>query len=221
MGIIEVESGRAADYELACGAAAGDAGAFEALYRKYFGRVHSLCLRMTKNQHDAEDLAQEVFIHLFKKIGSFHGDSKFTSWLHRVTVNHVLMSLRKRKARPEEVPEEAAEAQFAREAKRSTRVPYIDRIALKRAVARLARGHRAVFGLHDVEGYSHAEIARMLGVCEGASKSQLHRARHNLRKLLLQQAQPTSAEARRGESLILPRKAPGRDPGLVPAGRIL
>src|SRR5215212_2623621 len=102
MGIIEVESGRAADYELARRAAAGDAGALEALYRRYFRRVYSVCLRMTRNTHDAEDLAQEVFVHIFKKISSFRGDSKFTTWLHQVTVNHVLMSLRKRKRRPEE-----------------------------------------------------------------------------------------------------------------------
>jgi len=140
MGIIEDEGGRAADYELARRAAAGDAGALEALYRRYFRRVYSVCLRMTKNAHDAEDLAQEVFIHIFKKIGSFRGDSKFTTWLHQVTVNHVLMSLRKRKRRPEEGTEEAAEVRAARDVKRSPRLPVIDRIALKRAVARLPRG---------------------------------------------------------------------------------
>jgi RNA polymerase sigma-70 factor, ECF subfamily len=217
MGIIEVESGRAADYELARRAAAGDAGALEALYRRYFRRVYSVCLRMTRNTHDAEDLAQEVFVHIFKKISSFRGDSKFTTWLHQVTVNHVLMSLRKRKRRPEEGPEEAAEVRAARGVKMSPRMPVIDRIALKRAVALLPRGCRTVFGLYDVEGYDHAEIARMLGVSEGTSKSQLHRARHNLRKLLQQQARPPREAARRGESLVLSLEHPRTALGLQAA----
>ena len=190
MSTTEFESWRDADYELARRAAAGDACAFEALYGRCFSRVYALCLRMTKNAHDAEDLSQEVFVHLFKSISTFRGDSKFTTWLHRVTVNHVLMSMRKRKRRPEEAPEAAAEVQAVREARRSTRITVIDRLALKRAVARLPRGYRTVFGLFDIEGYEHVEIARMLGVSEGTSKSQLHKARHSLRKSLLQQARP-------------------------------
>ena len=188
MGIVEVEGKPAADHELARGAAAGDECAFEDLYRRYSRRVYSICLRMTRDAHDAEDLTQEVFILLFKKIGSFRGDSKFTTWLHRVTVNHVLMSLRRRKRRPEVRLEEEQDTQAVRDAGGPTRPPLVDKIALKRAVARLPQGYRTVFGLYDVEGYDHAEVARILGVAEGTSKSQLHKARQKLRELLLQRA---------------------------------
>jgi RNA polymerase sigma-70 factor (ECF subfamily) len=188
MSIVEVEGKPAADYELARGAAAGDGGAFEDLYRRYFRRVYSVCLRMTRNAHDAEDLTQEVFIHLFKKIGSFRGESAFTTWLHRLTVNQVLMSMRWRKRRPEVSLEESQAMRVAREAKGPTGLPLVDKVALKRAVARLPEGYRAAFWLYDVEGYDHSEVAALLGVTEGTSKSQLHRARLKLRKLLLQQA---------------------------------
>ena len=188
MGIAGVESKPGADYEMARGVAAVGAGAFEDLYRKYFRRVYTVCLRMTRNAHDAEDLTQDVFVHLFKKLGSFRGDSKLTTWLHRVTVNQVLMSLRRRKRRPEVSLEESPETRAVLEEKRPTLPPLVDHIALRRALARLPQGYRAVFGLHDVEGYDHAEVARILGIAEGTSKSQLHRARHKLRELLLGQA---------------------------------
>jgi RNA polymerase sigma-70 factor (ECF subfamily) len=188
MGIVEVERRTGADYELARGAAAGDAGAFEDLYRRYSRRVYSVCLRMTRNAHDAEDLTQEVFLHLLKKVGSFRGDSKFTTWLHSVTVSQVLMSLRRRKKRPEVSLEDESALQAVREAKNPTGLPLVDGVALKRAVARLPQGYRAVFGLYDVEGYDHAEVARILGVAEGTSKSQLHKARLKLRELLVPQA---------------------------------
>jgi RNA polymerase sigma-70 factor (ECF subfamily) len=186
MGIVAGK--QAADYELARGSAAGDAGAFEALYRRHFRRVYSLCVRMTANTHEAEDLTQEVFVNLYTKIGSFRGGSAFTTWLHRVTVNQVLMNLRKRKTRPEESLKEESAMQAALKVKRPSGLPVIDRIALERAVARLPRGYRTVFGLHVVEGYEHAEIARMLGISEGTAKSQLHKARLKLRSLILQKA---------------------------------
>ncbi len=188
MDIVGSETKPGADYEMARGAAEGGAGAFEDLYRKYFRRVYTVCLRMTRNAHDAEDLTQEVFVHLFKKLGSFRGDSKLTTWLHRVTVNQVLMSLRRRKRRPEVSLEESPETRAVLEEKRPTLPPLVDHVALKRALAQLPQGYRAVFGLHDVEGYDHAEVAALLGIAEGTSKSQLHRARHKLRELLLGQA---------------------------------
>lgn len=188
-----IAAGRqAADYELARGSAAGDAGAFEALYRRHFRRVYALCMRMTANTHEAEDLTQEVFVNLYAKIGSFRGGSAFTTWLHRVTANQVLMSLRRRRARPEESLEEEPAMRAALKVSSAPGPPVIDRIALERAVARLPRGYRTVFGLHDVEGYGHAEVARMLGISEGTAKSQLHKARLKLRSLISQKAKPNT-----------------------------
>lgn len=177
------------DIQLAQQSAAGDIGAFEELYRRHMRRVYALCLRMTANATEAEDLTQEVFTHLFRKIGGFRGESTFTTWLHRLTVNLVLMHFRKRQSRPEftshndETPEE-----IVRGTENPNAMPVIDRLALEKAIAKLAPGYRTVFVLYDVEGYEHEEIAQMLNISVGTSKSQLHRARLNLRKLLRQQA---------------------------------
>ncbi|MEJ7713757.1 MAG: sigma-70 family RNA polymerase sigma factor [Pyrinomonadaceae bacterium] len=99
MNKIEVETNEATDFELAQTSANGDIAAFEQLYRRHFRRVYSICLRMTGNPTEAEDMAQDVFVHLFNKVGSFRGESAFTTWLHRMTVNHVLMHFRKRSTR--------------------------------------------------------------------------------------------------------------------------
>jgi RNA polymerase sigma-70 factor, ECF subfamily len=183
----EFDASEAPDTDLARRAAGGDMRAFEELYRRHNRRVYSLCLRMTQNVSEAEDLAQEVFVHLFRKVGSFRGESAFTTWLHRLTVNKVLMHFRKRKARDErmtddgEVPEQAVLG-----TENAARIPVIDRIALDAAIAQLPPGYRAVFILHDVEGHEHTEVARMLGCSVGTSKSQLHKARLKLRRLLAQ-----------------------------------
>ncbi len=184
---------RGLDYALAQKAAEGDMAAFEELYQRHNQRVYSLCLRMTANVSEAEDLTQEVFIHLFRKVGSFRGESAFTTWLHRMTVNHVLMHFRKRKVRMEqttadgEIPE-----QIVAGTENPTRMPVLERVALDRAMAELPPGYRTVFVLHDIEGYEHEEIARMLGCAAGTSKSQLHKARKKLRDLLRQQNPPRS-----------------------------
>lgn len=173
------------DFELAKRAAAGDLSSFEEIYRRSFRRVYALCLRMTANQTEAEDLTQEVFIQLLRKIGSFRGESAFTTWLHRLTVNQVLMHFRKRKSTPEFTSEdEETPDQIVRGTENPMAMPVIDRIALERAIAQLSPGYRTVFVLHDVEGLEHQEIARALGISVGTSKSQLHKARLNLRKLL-------------------------------------
>lgn len=183
----ELDASEAGDPDLARRAAGGDMRAFEELYRRHNRRVYSLCLRMTQNVTEAEDLSQEVFVHLFRKIGSFRGESAFTTWLHRLTVNQVLMHFRKRKARDEkttddgEVPEQTVIG-----TEDPARMPVIDRIALDTAIAQLPPGYRAVFILHDVEGHEHTEVARMLGCSVGTSKSQLHKARLKLRRLLAQ-----------------------------------
>ena len=163
---------------------------FDELYRKHYRRVYSICLRMTGNVAEAEDLTHEVFIQLHRKLGSFRGEAAFTTWLHRLTVNQVLMHFRKRSVRSElttddgEMPDSVDPYTINPEA-----MPIVDRIGLESAIAQLPPGYRTVFVLHDVEGYEHEEIARMLGCSAGTSKSQLHKARLKLRRLLQQRAE--------------------------------
>ena len=191
MSVAEVEKSDISDVELARRSAEGDASAFEQLYRRHFRRVYALCLRMLSDPTLAEDLSQEVFINLFNKIGSFRGESAFTTWLHRMTVNQVLMYFRKRSTKSELTTEEGeTPVQIVVGTGNPNAMPVIDRISLEKAVAQLPPGYRTVFVLHDVEGYEHEEIARMLKVSEGTSKSQLHKARLKLRSLIRQQAAP-------------------------------
>jgi RNA polymerase sigma-70 factor, ECF subfamily len=163
---------------------------FEDLYRKHYRRVYSICLRMTGNIAEAEDLTQEVFIQLHRKLGSFRGESAFTTWLHRLTVNQVLMHFRKRSVKSElttddgEMPDKIDPFTINPEA-----MPIIDRISLESAIAQLPPGYRTAFVLHDVEGYEHEEIARILGCSPGTSKSQLHKARLKLRRLIQERAE--------------------------------
>jgi RNA polymerase sigma-70 factor (ECF subfamily) len=163
---------------------------FEDLYRKHYRRVYSICLRMTGNVAEAEDLTQEVFIQLHRKLDSFRGESAFTTWLHRLTVNQVLMHFRKRSVKSElttedgEMPDSVDPDTLNPEA-----MPIVDRISLETAIAQLPPGYRTAFVLHDVEGYEHEEIARILGCSPGTSKSQLHKARLKLRRLIQQRAE--------------------------------
>jgi len=177
------------DFELAQASAQRDMAAFEALYERHHRRVYSLCLRMVANATEAEDLTQEVFVQLFKKIGSFRGESAFTTWLHRLTVNHVLMHFRKRGVKMEKTTEEGeiGEIQDIIQSV-SERPRFVDRIALDKAIKELPPGYRTVFVLHDIEGFEHEEVADMLGVSVGTSKSQLHKARMRLRELLNKKA---------------------------------
>jgi RNA polymerase sigma-70 factor, ECF subfamily len=173
------------DYRLARRVAAGDLEAFEELYQRHYRRVHNLCLRMTNNIAEAEDLTQEVFIHLYRKIGSFRGDSAFTTWLHRLTVNKVLMYFRSSKRRRDQTTVDGLLPETGpKEGGRTDRPLMLDRLTLERAILQLPPGYRAVFVLHDVEGYDHAETARILGNSIGTTKSQLHKARKRLRSLL-------------------------------------
>jgi RNA polymerase sigma-70 factor (ECF subfamily) len=167
----------------------GDAEAFERLYQLHKRRVYSLCLRMTSNTSEAEDLTQEAFLQLFRKISTFRGESAFSTWLHRLSVNVVLMHLR-RKGLPVTSLEEATEPDEEEGPKKDFGGPdtllagSVDRVNLERAIERLPRGYRMIFLLHDVEGYEHNEIAEMLGCSVGNSKSQLHKARLKMRDLL-------------------------------------
>ncbi len=186
-------------------AKAGDVPCFEALYMRHKRRVFSLCLRMTGNPAQAEDFTQEAFLQLYRKIGSFRGESAFSTWLHRLSVNIVLMHFRK-KGIPEISLEESLEPQHEGDAPKEigTRDEVlhgsIDRIALEHAIAELPPGYRIIFVLHDVEGYEHNEIGEILGCSIGNSKSQLHKARIKLRTLLLanraQKTQPSKDRSR-------------------------
>ena len=187
----EFDTAEATDYELARASAGGDMSAFEELYARHSRRVYSLCLRMTANTAEAEDLAQEVFIQLYRKCGSFRGESQFTTWLHRLTVNQVLMHFRRRGVKLEQVTDEGEEVvKIEPGSENQSRMAVVDRIAIDKAVSQLPPGYRAVFVLHDVEGREHEEVARMLGCSVGTSKSQLHKARMKLRTLLRQQNEP-------------------------------
>lgn len=175
----------ASDLELARAAAAGDSAAFEKLYEQHHRRVYSLCLRMLGNGTHAEDLTQEVFLQVYKKIGSFRGDSAFTTWLHRLTVNQVLMHFRRRGVKLEHTSEEGDFTNVVETPLQSTRrISMVDKLALEKAISQLPPGYRTVFVLHDVEGYEHEEISSLLGVSIGTSKSQLHKGRMRLRELL-------------------------------------
>ena len=163
-------------------AASGDMAAFEEVYRTYYRRVYAQCLRMTRSVAEAEDLTQEVFIQLYRKLKTFRGESLFTTWLHRLTTNAVLMHFRKIAARPEQATDDTETLNRPGVGTQSHNL--IDRIALDEALAQLPPGYRAVFILHDMEGYEHHQIGKILGCAVGTSKSQLHKARMKLRRLL-------------------------------------
>ncbi len=167
----------------------GDAEAFRLLYEKHKRRVYSLCLRMTANTAEAEDLAQEAFLQLYRKIATFRGESAFSTWLHRLSVNVVLMHLRKKnlpvvslEETSQGTDEDSPRKDFG--AEDVSLAGSIDRLQLQKAVDSLPPGYRTIFVLHDVEGYEHNEIAKIAGCSVGNSKSQLHKARMKLRDLL-------------------------------------
>ncbi len=167
----------------------GDAEAFQALYDRHKRRVYSLCLRMTANTAEAEDLTQEAFLQLYRKIATFRGESAFSTWLHRLSVNVVLMHLRRKSLPVISLEETTAPGEddtpkkdFG--AEDVALAGSIDRLQLQRAVESLPPGYRMIFLLHDVQGYEHNEIATIVGCSIGNSKSQLHKARMKLRDLL-------------------------------------
>jgi RNA polymerase sigma-70 factor (ECF subfamily) len=179
----------AAEAQLIARAQRGEEAAFAALFEANKRRVYSLCLRMTGNTAEAEDLTQEAFLQLFRKISTFRGESAFSTWLHRLAVNVVLMHLRKKGLQQvslEEVDtsqDEPVKRDYGSDDRRLT--GSIERIGLQNAIKDLPPGYRAVFVLHDVEGYEHNEIAEIMKCSVGNSKSQLHKARMKLRERLL------------------------------------
>jgi RNA polymerase sigma-70 factor (ECF subfamily) len=162
-----------------------DRQVFHELYEEHHQRVFSNCLRMTQDVSEAEDLTQEVFIHLFRKIGSFRGESAFTTWLHRLTVNLVLMHFRKRKVRSERTTESGdLPVQTVAGTSDPKRMRVVDQILLSESLAQLPEGYREAIILHDVEGLEHKEIAQLRGRSIGTSKSQVHKGRTALRELI-------------------------------------
>jgi len=154
------------------------------LYERHRPKVYSVCLRMTGNTSEAEDLTQEIFIQLLGKAGSFRGESQFSTWLYRFTINHVLMYFRKLTRRNQRFPCLVDQLEGTTGLKVTVGPQLLDRVAINTAVAKLPSGCRSVFLKFDVEGYNHEEIAGMIGCSVGNSKSQLHKARRKLRKLL-------------------------------------
>jgi RNA polymerase sigma-70 factor, ECF subfamily len=186
-------------------AQAGDGAAFERIYLAHRRRVYGLCLRMVGNQAQAEDLTQEAFLHLFRKIQSFRGDSAFSTWLHRLTVNVVLMRLRRKSligASLDELTEADDESCAPGQQIGAPDMQLsgtVERVHLQRAIDKLAPGYKEMFVLHDVEGYEHREIAEIVGCSVGNSKSQLHKARLRLRELLHDSARDSQRSKRRAQ----------------------
>ena len=179
----------------------GDAHAFECLYKLHSRRVYSLCLRMAGNPAEAEDLTQEAFLQLFRKVHTFRGDSRFSTWLHRLTVNVVLKSFRK-KRHLETSLDAALDSDETSAPPIEFGVPdlrlhgMLDHVNLGKAVEQLPDGYKQVFILHDVQGYEHQEIAKILGCSIGNSKSQLFKARCRLRALLQESLRTRAREKR-------------------------
>jgi RNA polymerase sigma-70 factor (ECF subfamily) len=176
----ELEMGGVGTASLVERAQRGERRAFESLYREHVGRVYALCLRMSGDADRAEELTQDVFVRAWSRLSSFRGDSAFGTWLHRIAVTAVLQKRRGDKRRELRIEtRENLELESA-----ATRERPAEKLDLERAVAGLPEGARAVFLLHDVQGYKHHEIADMMGLAVGTTKAQLHRARRLLREML-------------------------------------
>ena len=178
-------SAREADLQLVERCRRGDLGAFEQLYKAHSGRLYSLACRMLGNPADAEDLLQEIFLSAHRKLDSFRGESALGTWLYRLGMNQILDHVRSRAGRAGQVTDGLDDATVLPDASGHRLADRaIDRVDLERALAELPEGCRAAFLLHDVEGLEHREVAEVLGIAEGTSKSQVHKARLRLRGLL-------------------------------------
>jgi RNA polymerase sigma-70 factor (ECF subfamily) len=173
-----------------------DQQAFDELYQKYHERVYSICFRMTQNAFESEDLTQDVFIRLFQTIGSFRGESAFTTWLYRLTVNLVLMHFRKRKRRVDQINGNGElPAYIVPGSQNPKRMRIVDRILLSEVITKLPDGYRQAIILHDVQGLQHKEIAEARGRSVGTSRSQLHRGRAMLRELIAGPSQQVNSQS--------------------------
>jgi RNA polymerase sigma-70 factor (ECF subfamily) len=183
MTVHRTDSADSASPDLVARCQAGEVDAFAEVYARYAARIFTLATRMSGSPETGEDLLQEIFLQAYRKIGSFKGDAALGTWLYRLALNHCLDFVRSRHARMDKVTDaiDTDGYGFSPAARRDTPV---ERIDLERAVQQLPEGCREVFVLHDVEGYEHKEIAAMLGIAEGTSKSQVFKARMKLRALL-------------------------------------
>ena len=159
-----------------------ESGAFEELYRLHAGRVYNLACRLTGNVSDGEDLMQEIFVQVFRKLDGFKGESAVSTWIYRLATNQCLDFLRGREAKARRLTDPFEHETMLRP--HVARPLRADRLDLERAISRLAPGYRAAFVLHDVEGFEHHEVADILGIAEGTSKSQVHKARLKIREYL-------------------------------------
>ena len=206
-----IASNKLSEAEAIQRARAGDRTVFEFLYRLHSRRVYAVCLRMVGNTTEAEDLTQEAFLLLLRKIHTFRGESAFSTWLHRLAVNLVLMRLRKKS--PPIVSIEATPDPNDETGPQSIDIAApdlllegsIDRINLARCIAQLPAGYRTIFVLHDIQGYQHNEIAEILGRSVGDSRSQLHNARMRLRELLHEHQREKARDERLAAAKILSR----------------
>lgn len=173
-------------------ASSGDESAFEQLYRSHCARVFAICMRMSGSRQHAAELTQDVFVHVWRRLGTWRGESALSSWIYRLTVNLVLSNVRGEQRRQkhemldgdDEIGERREDDAPPRAEGRVRPASVEDAIDLERAIADLPRGARTVFVLHDVEGYQHDEIANMTGTAEGTCRAQLHRARKLLMEAL-------------------------------------
>jgi RNA polymerase sigma-70 factor, ECF subfamily len=197
-----IESKSLSENEIIRRAQDGDKAMFEYLYRLHSRRVYAVCLRLVKDSTEAEDLTQEAFLLLFRKISTFRGESAFSTWLHRLAVNRVLMHLRKKSLQVVSIETTPDPQDKTGSLSIDIGVPdllmegTLDRINLERCIAQLPVGSRTIFVLHDVQGHEHREIATILGRSIGASKSQLHKARRRLRELLHEIRRGKASDAR-------------------------
>jgi RNA polymerase sigma-70 factor (ECF subfamily) len=189
------------DFDMVKRAQQGDADAFAALFHQHKARIYSVCLRMTNNTAEAEDLTQDAFLQVFRKLATFRGDSALSTWLYRIAVNTVLMHFRKKALRQISLDEpynQDAKTVRREYGSRDDRLTgSVDRIALARAIKELPDGYRTIFLLHEVEGYEHQEIAELLDCSVGNSKSQLHKAKLRIRELLGRSREEADAAAAR------------------------
>lgn len=177
------------DRELASKIASGDVYAFEDLYKRDHSRVYAICFRMTKNKSMAEDLTQDVFIHIWKKISTYKGDSQLSTWIFRMTVNAVLMHFRKKHVRLEKdsLEDNTPEINIAR-SKGYNDPDNLSMLELLKAISSLAPGYKSVLILKDVYGFQEQEAAEILGCSKGTIKSQVHKARIKVRQYLTKKA---------------------------------
>lgn len=191
---------------------------FEEIHQAHRARVYSLCLRMVRNTSDAEDLTQEVFLQVFRKMDTFRGESAFSTWLHRVAVNVVLMNTRKKRRyvevplEPEREDETTNRPSPELEVADRNLAGVTDRIDLRRAIAQLPKGCRTTLLLYELRGYHHREIAKLLGTSSGNSKSQLRRARFRMRRLLSSVPVRKRIRARTGSKRARPETRGGSSP---------